>query len=578
MMLELQGIPVSPGYAEGVAWVHEPKLAGDSLHYAISDTDVQAQLGRFGRAMAATRAELERLRDRTVAEVGADEAAIFGVQLAILGDAQFVEKVEDQVRHKKVNAEHALIRMIEDWVGTFQISTDEHLREQAQDLRDLSQRLIAHLISRPARPLNHLAPKSIVVARELLPSDIMEMDRSHVSAIVTEWGGPTSHAAIIIRSLGIPAVTGLIGIRDRLQPGQELLVNGERGTVILEPTEAEQSLFVSQRNSYEQVIPAMADLEREPCVTLDGVHIGLYANLSRAEEVRHAMEHHLEGVELLRTELLFFESAEPPALVDQYEAYRTAAETLRGRTLVIRTFDLGGDKIPEFLQPWAQANPTVGLRGLLFSLQEERLLRTQLLAILDVARNYDVRVLFPMVLGRDDLCAAIDLLKGIAAKRGIPLPLIGAMVETPSALFALEEIMPHVDFLSLGTNDLAQFMLGANRDAAELSEEFVAVYPTILRAIRRVVEAAEQAGRPLSFCGEMAGHPTIAPLLVGLGIRKLSMTPARCPQVRYALRYLNCKEAEAIAIQALRCDSRKQVRQFLDCIGSAGTGPAPNQG
>jgi phosphoenolpyruvate-protein phosphotransferase len=463
-----------------------------------------------------------------------------------------------------VNVEHALIRMIEDWEETFQISTDEHLREQAQDLRDLGQRLIAHLAGRPVRPLDHLAPKSIVVARELLPSDILELDRSHVSAIVTEWGGPTTHAAIIVRSLGIPAVTGLIGICDRIQPGQKLLVNGERGTVIIEPTEAELTLFVGERRRYEQAISVMADREGEPCVMLDGVHVGLYGNISRGGEVEHVLEHRLEGVELLRTELLFFESNEPPALVDQYEAYRTAAEALGGRPLVIRTFDLGGDKIPEFLQLWAQANPTLGLRGLLFSLQEEHLLRTQLKAILDVAQGYDVRVLFPMVVGCDDLCAAIDLLKDIAAKRGRRLPLIGTMIETPSALLALEEIMPHVDFLSLGTNDLAQFMLGADRDAAELSEEFVAVYPTILRAIRRVVEAAEQAGRPLSVCGEMAGHPTIAPLLVGLGIRKLSMTPARCLQVRYALRHLDCKEAEAIAIQALQCDSRHQVQQLLN--------------
>jgi len=569
MRAELKVRPVFPGYAEGVAWVYTPAPGGESTRFAISGADVEAQLRRFAKAMAATGSELERLRDRTAAEVGNDEAAIFDVQLAILEDAQFVTKVEDKVRHKKVNVEHALIRIVEDWVEEFSAVTDEHLREQAQDIRDLGQRLIAHLIRRPGRPLMQLAPQSIVVAKELLPSDIMELDRSRVSAIVTEWGGPTSHAAIIIKSLGIPAVTGLIGILDRIEPGQKLLVNAELGTVIIEPTEAEQALFVSERRRHEQAISVMADREGDPCVTLDGVHVGLYGNISRGGEVEHVLEHHLEGVELLRTELLFLESAEPPALVDQYETYRTAAEALGGRSLVIRTFDLGGDKIPEFLRLWAQANPTLGLRGLLFSLQEEHLLRTQLEAILDVAQDYDVRVLFPMVMGCDDLCAAIDLLKDIAAKRGRRLPLIGAMIETPSALFALEELMPHVDFLSLGTNDLARFMLGADRDAAELSEEFLAVYPTILRAIRRVVEAAEQAGRPLSVCGEMAGHPAIAPLLVGLGVRKLSMTPTRSVQVRYALRHLDCKEAEAIAIQAIQCDSRHQVQQLLNRLAAA---------
>ena len=325
MRAELKARPVFPGYAEGVAWVYTPAPGGESTRFAISDADVEAQLRRFAKAIAATGSELKRLRDRTAAEVGNDEATIFDVQLAILGDAQFVTKVEDQVRHKKVNVEHALIRIVEDWVEEFSAVMDEHLREQAQDIRDLGQRLIAHLIRRPDRPLMQMAPHSIVVAKELLPSDVMELDRLHVSAIVTEWGGPTSHAAIILRSLGIPAVTGLIGIRDQIEPGQKLLVNAELGTVIIEPTEAEQALFVSEQRQYEQAISVMADHEGEPCVTLDGVQIHLYGNLSRGGEAEHVLEHHLEGVELLRTELLFFESAEPPALVDQYETYRAAA-------------------------------------------------------------------------------------------------------------------------------------------------------------------------------------------------------------------------------------------------------------
>ena len=564
-MTVLRGTPMSSGYAKGTAWFWVPPPADWSLT-SIPSGNVGSELRRFHESLTATAAELERLRERTCAEIGADQADIFGVQCVILADVQFSTRIEDHIARNQWTAEHAVISFVEDWIEGSAAVTDEHLREQALNMRDLAQRLMSHLSGR-SDDLRMLPPKnSILVTVELSPSDVMQLGRSRIVAAVTEWGGPTGHASILLRSLGIPAVTGVTGVRDRIRQGQNVLVDGEHGTVIVEASEEERALFRSQRARRQRFVASLSDMETEPCTTLDGVRISLYANISRSGEVAEAIAHHLEGVELLRTELLFA-GEEPPSLLDQYEAYSRAAEALGGRPLVVRTFDLGGDKIPGFLEPWVQANPNLSLRGLRFALRQEHLLRTQLLAILDAAQHHNIRVLFPMVMGTDDLRAAINLVRSVAAAHGLPVPLLGAMIETPSALFALDEIMPHVDFLSLGTNDLAQLMLGADRDAAELSEEYAAVYPTILRAIRRVVEAAEEAGRPLAVCGEMAGHPAIAPLLVGLGIRKLSMAPSRCAEVHHALRHLDTRDAQSIAEQALQCDSREQVRQLLMAWG-----------
>ncbi|NBB94910.1 MAG: phosphoenolpyruvate--protein phosphotransferase [Planctomycetes bacterium] len=571
-MTTLKGRPMSPGYAEGVAWFWVPTTAHDWSRADIAPEEVSAELRRFRESLTATSGELQLLRDRASVEIGDDQAGIFGVQLAILADAQFVTEVEDRIERNRRSAEHALISFVENWLEGSGAVTDEHRREQAVDMRDLAQRLMSHLSGRPGSHPVLLPEQSVIVTGELSPSDVMQLDRSRIVAAVTEWGGPTGHAAILLRSLGIPAVTGVTGVRDRIHHGQSVLVNGELGTVIGEANDEETAMFRNQQARHQQFVESLSENEAEPCTTLDGVRVSLFANISRAGEVADAVAHHLEGVDLLRTELLFA-SDEPPSLLDQYEAYRGAAEALAGRPLVVRTFDLGGDKIPRFLEPWAQANPNLSLRGLGFALRQEHLFRTQMLAILDAAQHYDIGVLFPMVMGSDDLRAAIDLVRDVASAHGLPVPLLGAMIETPSALFALDEITPQVGFLSLGTNDLAQLMLGADRDAAELSEEYAAVYPTILRAIRRVIEAAENARLPLTVCGEMAGHPIIAPLLVGLGIRRLSMAPSRCVEVRYALQNLDCREAEATATQALQCHSRQQVRQLLTAWNTLGRSP-----
>ncbi len=305
-------------------------------------------------------------------------------------------------------------------------------------------------------------------------------------------------------------------------------------------------------------------------MTRDGTDISLLANINRPYEARFVRLHHLHGVGLFRTEFMYLNRLEPPDVQTQLKTYQTANELLDGLPLVIRTLDLGGDKIPLFLTPHHEANPNLGLRGLRLSLAHRQLLETQLEAILQASRTGDVRVLFPMVLGGDDLAEGISVFQQVARRMGISdLPPVGAMIETPSALFTLEEILREADFVSIGTNDLTQFMLAADRDAVELLEEYSVIHPAVLRAIDRIVQAAQQANRPVCVCGEAAGYPLTSCLLVGMGVRQLSMSPLRAARIRTSIRAMRLDDAKDLAARALRASSTAAVRKLLVQFGDA---------
>ncbi len=441
---------------------------------------------------------------------------------------------------------------------------DEYLAERADDVRDLGRRVLSHLKGGGTGGLPELPADCVLVADELLPSDTVRLDRAHVKAIVTERCGRTSHAAILAKALGIPAVSDLKGICGRVRHGTGLLVDGVSGSVIVSPSADQIASFTRDRSAYENALRSALEEETRECITRDGVTIELLANLGRVHEASEVREHGLAGVGLFRTEVLFLEHEVPPTLDVHRQAYRQVAETLEGLPLVIRTLDLGGDKHPAFLPTQPEHNPMLGLRGLRFALHEQELLRTQLAAILDISRDYPVRILFPMVLGGADLAAAIDVVRDVARQAGhTTTPPIGAMIETPSALFALDEITRQTDFLSIGTNDLTQFLLVADRDAVELIDDYSMLHPSVLRAIRSVVMAAGRSGTPLSVCGEAAGDPALAPVLVGLGVRQLSMSPARAAAVRHVLRQTDLTRTGPATEALLASEGVDAVRRRL---------------
>jgi len=561
----LQGKAISPGYVEGRAFVYSKKKGFKTPRYNIAPEEISSEHSRLHRAIENSVRELKDVEKKVLGELGQAESQIFSAHLALLKDQKFVSKIKERIRHDLVNVEQAMDKEVEDLAGLFLELENEYLRERAGDVRDVGRRILKHLGHGPQELLYSIPSGSVIVAEELLPSDTLHMDRNNVAAVVTERGGESSHMAILTRSLGIPAVSGIADACELIGHGAEILVNGETGTVTLNASQKNLNNFHASKDKYNHDSTVTIEEENKRCVTTDGVDVRLMANIGRVEEAEKVLEHNLDGVGLYRTEYLFLQSADIPSLDMQVEAYSQVAKKSGGLPVVIRTLDLGGDKKADFLNSEFENNPNMGSRGLRFSLSESSLLETQLNAIAATCENYsNVQVLFPMVMGGDDLRLSIEKLKETTKhfKAGQLLK-VGAMIETPSALFELDEILEQVDFISIGTNDLAQFMLAADRNTLDLISGNPALYPSVLRAIKKVIDAANRRNCPVCICGEAAGDPLIACLFVGLSVRQLSMSPVRAARVRYILRKSNSADLEKLAQKALDCKNVQRIESLL---------------
>jgi phosphoenolpyruvate-protein phosphotransferase (PTS system enzyme I) len=561
----LKGIAISPGYADGVAVVYdyETDYQLERPDRDILPAELGAEHGRLDDATEQSQGELKQAEQSSRGpETPADSTAVLSSHAQLVQD--IAAQVKQHLSRELVNVEQALDNVVGELVDRLCQLENVYLRSREQDIRDVGRRMMRHLTGSPRFPFSHLPEHAVIVARELLPSEAVELSRAGLAAIVTEQGGTDSHTAILARALGIPSVTGLVDVTSQIQSGMRLLVDGEAGRVTIAPSAAELAEFSTSGENYQRTTAAMAADESLPCVTRDGIAISLFGNIGRPEEAEQIGIHNLSGVGLFRTEFLFLESQERPGFETQCEMYAQAANALEDRPLVIRTFDLGGDKLPPFLASQRSGpRPSRHLRGLRFSLAERLLFETQLRAIVQVAQTADVRILFPMIVGSHDFSRAIAAVDQVLDKLDAPRrPALGAMIETPAALFALEEILELADFVSIGTNDLTQYMLATDRRAADLTDECTAWHPAVLRAIQRVVDAAGM-DCPVCVCGEEAGEPDFARLLIGLGVRELSMTPARAAPVRQALRRIDCSTMRELANHALRCATPREVRQLL---------------
>lgn len=565
-MHRLDGIAISPGYAEGVAVVYdyETDYRLEFPDRDISPSEIGAEHGRLDDAVEQCHRELQQTEHATGDPTGrTNTSAVLAAHTHLVHD--IAAQVKQYMSRELVNVEQSLDSVIDKLADRMRQLENDYLREREQDIRDVGRRMMRHLTGAPRFPHIPLPAHTVIVARELLPSETIELSQAGLAAIVTEQGGKDSHTAILARSLGIPAVTGLFAVTTQIHAGMRLLVDGEAGSVTIAPSDSEIAQFSKSRENYHQSTATIAAGEIQPCLTVDGTKISLLANIGRPAEGEQIGIHNLSGVGLFRTEFLFLESHERPNFETQREIYAQTAKALGDRPLVIRTFDLGGDKLPPFLAslPSVQ-HASRNFRGLRFSLAERQLFEVQLLALVQVAQAADVRLVFPMVIGSDDFSRAVAAVDGAVEKLGVlRRPPLGAMIETPAALFALEEILERADFLSIGTNDLTQYMLATDRSAADLTDDCTPWHPAVLRAIKRVVEAAAAKNCPVCVCGEEAGVPDFACLLVGLGVRELSMTPVRAAAVRHALRNIDCHTMQEIADQALCCGTPKEVRQLL---------------
>lgn len=562
----LEGIPVSPGFAGGVAIVYDYEIERrlQLPHGDISMSAIESECKRLDDALERTSQDLDLVEQAALKEPSLVE---FAPLLSAHSEMakNIASLVKKHVARELVNVEQALDSVIRQFVERFQGLENAYIREREQDVRDVGQRMMRHLAGSPTWTSEHLPPGSIIVARELLPSEAVELAKTGLAGIVSEHGGRFSHTAIVARSLGIPAVTGISNATSQIPSGIRLLLDGEAGSVLMAPSASDEASFAKRKREHEKRADAIAIKEELPCITLDGIEISLLANVGRPEEIEQVTGHNLTGVGLFRTEFLYLEAKERPDFQVQMEMYDRMARGLNGRPLVVRTFDLGGDKLPPFLLlEGSEKHTSLHLRGLRFSLAERSLLDIQLRAIVQVAQTSDVRILFPMVIGGDDFAQAIAAIERVADQLGVlRRPPIGAMIETPAALYALDEILELADFVSLGTNDLTQYMLAVDRDLAEGTDDCTAMHPAVLRAIKQVVEAADKRECSVCVCGEEAADPDFACLLAGLGIRELSMTPARAATVRHCLRKISCYEAFEVATSALECRTAQQVRELL---------------
>lgn len=565
--LELKGIGASAGIAIGPAHVFERH--GVVERVAVPPDGVEGEVARLRDALGRAREQLVEVRQQAARGAGEEAAAIFDAHLLMLEDPELAGRAEELIREERAGAEWAVDRAAREAAELLAALPDEYLRARAADLRDVADRVIAILRGQAEHPLSRLTEPVVVVSRELTPSDTVHMDRSKVLGFVMEGGSHTSHAAILARTLGIPAVVGVPGVLQAVRTGDTVVADGEAGLVVVSPGEEELAGWLERRRAWTGRQDRLRALASLPAVTLDGHRVELAANIGSPADLAAALAHGAEGVGLFRTEFLFMDRDRAADEEEQFEAYRQVAEALGGRPVIIRTLDVGGDKEIPWLGVEKETNPFLGLRGIRLCLARPDLFLTQLRAILRARARGNVWVMFPMVAQLEEVRAARRLLGEAAAQlkaRGVehdPALPVGIMVEVPSAALMVDELYGEVDFVSIGTNDLTQYTLAADRTNPRVAGLGDALHPAVLRLIARVGEAARGRGKWAGVCGDLAGDPLAAPVLLGLGMHELSMAPPCLPAVKEVVRAVSRAQAESLARAALRCESAAAVRGLL---------------
>ncbi|HKC48354.1 MAG TPA: phosphoenolpyruvate--protein phosphotransferase [Gemmatimonadales bacterium] len=576
----MRGIGVSPGMAIGAAVVVQSQLP-DVPHRVVPRSQIEKEVRRLRAAVKDVQRHIADLRASTEERIGPDEARIFDAQMLMLEDKDFLGAVEDLIRENHLTAEKAFefkaLEQRDAWTSV----GSARLKDRIADLNGVMVRVVRHLMHLGNDELEGFPQGSIVVARELGPGLTVQLDRAQVVGIVSEEGTRTSHAAILAHSMGMPAVMGLTGALGRIHPGTMLLLDGSRGTVLLEPTQAE-ILEANQREVKDHA--RVVELEREvslPAVTTDGRRIALLGNVDLPEEIKSAVAHGAEGVGLLRTEFFVTGHTTLPTEDEQTRYFTKVAKAFPKHPVVIRTYDLGGDKFPAAFQAPTEPNPFLGWRAIRVCLDQPELFRAQIRAILRAAVDSQVHLMIPLVTRVSEIERTRALVaeeganlqkEGVAAATSVP---VGVMVETPAAAVLADRFVAASDFLSVGSNDLTQYTLVVDRGNARLADRFTPHDPAVLRLLKQVADAACAAHKPASVCGEMASDPLSAFLLIGLGYETLSVAPPSLPRIRWLVRQVSREQARAAAHAALDARTDADVLEVLRAgVAACGIDPA----
>jgi phosphotransferase system enzyme I (PtsI) len=531
---------------------------------------VDAEIAHFHDALAKARERVAYIRTRVEQHVGTEEARIFEAQSYILQDADIIRRVEQLIREDHFAAESAFDLTMHDWRTEFARSPSPTIRERVGDLVDVHIRVLSFLLGLPDHDPGDLpkGARAILVTHDLTPSLTVQLDRETIAGIATDAGTRISHVAILARSLGLPTVVGLRDATQRIDVGDRLILDGGAGVVAINPSDADIAQYQERQRQLAEIEAQDALMAQEEPVTQDQVRLLLRANVDIPEDAAFAAQSGADGVGLMRTEFLVVGRATMPDEDEQYRAYRRVVEAFDGHAVIIRTYDIGGDKLPVGGFP-SEPNPFLGWRAIRMCLDEADLFRTQLRALLRAAQHGDVRIMLPLVITLDEVLRARELLEESArelAERSVPhqpsVPL-GVMVETPAAAVAADTFAPHVDFFSIGTNDLTQYTLAIDRGNTNMASRFTPLHPAVLRLIRRIADVGIEHGLDVGVCGEMASQPLTAYALIGLGVRQLSVAPRSVARMKRIVRSITARAATEAADEAMRASTAARAEAIL---------------
>ena len=568
--MRIQGISGSRGVAVGnvYRYIQEEIVIPD---YTVSEDKVEEEIGKFAAAMAATLKQLDTIRQKALEEMGPEEAAIFEAHMQIAQDPSLSDGIKSLVESSHTNVVAATAQTIETFANIFLGMEDAYMRERGADIKDIGDRLMRNMLGMNPRGLSHISGEVILVAQDLAPSDTASLDKNIVKGIVTVAGGPTSHAAIMARTLEIPAVMG-VGDIESFVDGDKAVVLGTDGIVEINPSDADWAEYTNQAGAFQEELKRLRESANLEATTTDGHYVELFGNIGKAKDAKNALTMGAQGIGLYRTEFLYMENDELPAEDVQFEEYKKVAQDMKGKPVIIRTMDIGGDKELKCLDLPSEMNPFLGYRAIRISLNRPDIFKVQLRALLRASAFGDIHIMYPMIASVEEVKQANAMLdeckeeltaEGKEFNKNIK---VGIMIEVPAAAVISPILSKYVDFFSIGTNDLCQYTLAVDRMNEAIGSLYQPLHPGVLRLIKHVIDASHEQGKFTGMCGELASDPVATMILLGLGLDEFSMTASSIPLIKNILRSVSKAECEEVANKALTMDTAEEITTYAKSV------------
>lgn len=564
--MEIKGIGASPGIAIGKALVLEHK---EMVIEKKENVNVEVEVEKLNSAVDTSKKELSAVKEKVAKELGEEEAEIFGAHLLVLEDPEFIGEAENKIKNESLNAEYALNEVKDMFVSIFESMDNDYMRERAADVKDVTNRVLRHILGIKIIDLSNLSDEVVLIAHDLTPSDTATMDKKKVLGFLTNIGGRTSHTAIMSRTLEIPAIVGLSDVTDKVKDSDMIVFDGDKGIVIVSPEEDVVAEYQEKKRIFEEDKKALELLKGQPSVTTDKKHVELAGNIGTPNDLEGLINNDAEGVGLYRTEFLYMDSDEFPSEEIQFEAYKKVLEGMNGKPVVIRTLDIGGDKKLSYFEIEEEMNPFLGYRAIRLCLDRTDIFKTQLRALFRASVYGKLRIMFPMISSLEELLAAkaiCEEVKSDLKAEGLGYSddvEIGMMIEIPSAAVISDLLAKHVDFFSIGTNDLIQYTCAVDRMNQKISYLYNQFNPAVLRLIKMVIKNAHAEGKWVGMCGESAGDQMMIPILLGFGLDEFSMSPISILRARRLINSVSEKDMQALSDKVLEFGTAKEIESYM---------------